>query len=93
MVNFLLTMDGLNCCKGQQEFRHMQDIEQAIRERAYHLWVTDGHQDGNAEAHWLAAQREILASSLESLGSVSATPPKPKKASSKKKPSKKARAA
>jgi|EndMetStandDraft_9_1072997.scaffolds.fasta_scaffold05618_6 hypothetical protein len=51
----------------------MQDIEQAIRERAYDLWISDGRQDGRAEAHWLAAQREVLASSLENLGSVSAT--------------------
>jgi hypothetical protein len=30
----------------------MQDLEQAIRERAYHLWTADGRQEGNAEAHW-----------------------------------------
>jgi hypothetical protein len=75
----------------QREF-DMQDLEQAIRERAYHLWVANGRQDGNAEAHWLSAQREILTSSLESLGSISATSSKSKKAS-KKAPSKKARAA
>lgn len=49
----------------------MQNLEKAIRERAYHLWVASGHQ-GDAEAHWLAAQREILASSLGALGNVSA---------------------
>jgi len=42
----------------------MQDLEQAIRERAYHLWIADGCRDGNADAHWLIAQREILVSSL-----------------------------
>ena len=42
----------------------MQDLEQTIRVRAYHLWTADGSQEGNAEAYWLAAQREILASSL-----------------------------
>ena len=41
----------------------MEDLEQAIRERAYHLWMEQGCQDGKAEAHWLAAQREVLASS------------------------------
>jgi len=51
----------------------MQDLEQAIRERAYHLWVADGYRDGNADAHWLAAQRELLASSLESVGRVKKT--------------------
>jgi hypothetical protein len=42
----------------------MQDLEQAIRERAYHLWIADGCRGGNADAHWLIAQREILVSSL-----------------------------
>ena len=42
----------------------MLDLEQAIRERAYYLWIADGCRDGNAAAHWLIAQREILASSL-----------------------------
>ena len=69
----------------------MQDLEQAIRERAYHLWSADGRQEGNAEAHWLAAQREVLASSLDILGNVPPTPRAPKK--SAKTPSKKVRAA
>ena len=68
----------------------MQDVEQTIREHAYHLWIADGRQDGKEEAHWLAAQREVLASSLQKLGSVSATP-KAKKP--KKTPAKKAKAA
>jgi Protein of unknown function (DUF2934) len=33
----------------------MQDLEQTIRERAYHLWIEGGRNDGNADAHWLAA--------------------------------------
>jgi DUF2934 family protein len=36
----------------------MQDVEQTIRERAYHLWIADGRNDGNEQAHWLAAQRK-----------------------------------
>jgi Protein of unknown function (DUF2934) len=44
----------------------MQDLEQAIRERAYHLWIADGRPDGNADAYWLNAQRDILATSLDS---------------------------
>jgi DUF2934 family protein len=55
----------------------MQDLEQAIRERAYHLWAADGYRDGNADAYWLAAQREVLASSLESVGRVKKTAKKP----------------
>ena len=68
----------------------MQDLEQAIRERAYHLWMEEGCQHGNAEAHWLAAQRDILASSLSTLGSVAK--PSPKK-SLKKTASRQTRAA
>jgi dsDNA-binding SOS-regulon protein len=69
----------------------MQDLEEAIRERAYHLWNANGRQEGNAEAHWLAAQREVLATSLDTSGSISAPAHAPKKAA-KKRPSK-ARAA
>ena len=69
----------------------MQDLEQAIRERAYHLWTANGH-DGDAEAHWLTAQREILASSLSTLGNVSATHSTPRKVA-KKTPSKRVRTA
>jgi hypothetical protein len=48
----------------------MQDLEQAIRERAYQLWIEAGHQEGHAESHWLAAQREILSVSLGEVGRV-----------------------
>jgi Protein of unknown function (DUF2934) len=48
----------------------MQDLEQAIRERAYHLWIADGCGDGNADAHWLSAQHDVLAASLENFARV-----------------------
>ena len=51
----------------------MQDMEQAIRERAYLLWVESGFEQGNADAHWLAAQREILGASLMEIGRVMLT--------------------
>ncbi len=38
-----------------------QDLEHTIRERAYLLWVADGCRDGESERHWLAAEREVLA--------------------------------
>jgi hypothetical protein len=44
----------------------MQDLERAIRERAYHLWIADGRPEGNADVYWLSAQREILTASLHS---------------------------
>ena len=42
----------------------MPNLEQAIRERAYHLWVADGCRDGAADAYWLSAQREVLNASM-----------------------------
>jgi hypothetical protein len=67
----------------------MQDIEQAIRERAYQLWTEGGYPDGHAETHWLAAQREILSASLGELGRVTVSDApsiatKPKAKSSRK---------
>ena len=49
----------------------MQDLEQIIRERAYHLWDANGRHEGEAEAHWLTAQGEILALSMDTVASVS----------------------
>jgi Protein of unknown function (DUF2934) len=44
----------------------MPNLEEAIRERAYHLWVADGQPPGRADTYWLNAQREVLAASVES---------------------------
>ena len=35
-------------------------MEHRIRERAYKIWATSGRKHGNAEQHWLAAEREFL---------------------------------
>ena len=48
----------------------MQDLEHAIRELAYHLWIADGRPEGNADVYWLNAQREILTTSLNSTETV-----------------------
>ena len=37
----------------------MSDLIDRIRERAYQIWEGSGG-DGNAEEHWLQAEREIL---------------------------------
>jgi hypothetical protein len=42
----------------------MQNLDEAIRERAYHLWIADGRLDGRADAYWIMAQREILATAV-----------------------------
>jgi hypothetical protein len=51
----------------------MPNLEEAIRERAYHLWIADGQPDGKAEIYWLNAQHEILTTSVESFASTAAT--------------------
>jgi hypothetical protein len=72
----------------------MQDIEQAIRERAYHLWMENGCRDGDADTHWLAAQREVLSASLREIGRVAGSEPaKSPKQQKAKRSQKKRRAA
>jgi hypothetical protein len=52
----------------------MPNLEEAIRERAYHLWIADGQPEGQADMYWLNAQREILTTSVEGSGSNAAAP-------------------
>jgi hypothetical protein len=35
-------------------------LQHRIRERAYEIWNAAGRVHGQAEQHWLAAEREIL---------------------------------
>jgi hypothetical protein len=50
------------------------DLEEAIRERAYFMWVDSGRLHGNADVHWLAAEAEaaaeaeVLAASMDTVG-------------------------
>lgn len=37
-----------------------QDVEQTIRQRAYHLYLERGQVAGSAEDDWLKAEQEIL---------------------------------
>ena len=50
----------------------MPNLEEAIRERAYHLWIADGQPEGKADIYWLNAQLEIFTTSVESLASAAA---------------------
>jgi len=54
----------------------MPNLEETIRERAYHLWLADGCRDGAADAYWLSAQREVLNASLSNsdVGTAPAMP-------------------
>jgi len=47
---------------------HMdQNLENLIRERAYKIWTSHGCVHGQADQHWLAAEREILTASTTTL--------------------------
>ena len=47
---------------------HMdQSLENRIRERAFQIWRANGFVHGQADQHWLAAEREILAASTAAL--------------------------
>jgi hypothetical protein len=50
----------------------MPNLEEAIRERAYHLWIADGQPEGKADIYWLNAQHEILMTSVVSLANTAA---------------------
>jgi Protein of unknown function (DUF2934) len=70
----------------------MQDLEQRVRERAYHMWTEAGCPDGRADAFWLEAQRDVLAASLGAIARVTAVEKRPAR-KSKAAPAKKRRAA
>jgi Protein of unknown function (DUF2934) len=64
----------------QQGFSHMnQPLEDRIRERAYEIWTAHGCIDGQADQHWLAAEREILAKATNALVGNSVPQQKEKK--------------
>ena len=42
-----------------------QALELRIRQRAYEIWHANGCADGKSDEHWLAAEREVLASSCD----------------------------
>jgi hypothetical protein len=44
-----------------------QNLENLIRERAYEIWTSRGCVHGQADQHWLAAEREILTASTAAL--------------------------
>lgn len=65
-----------------------QDLEQRIRERAYHLWMADGCRDGEAEQHWLTAERDVLAEFAATATSADSAPkPRSRRAASGDTPS------
>jgi hypothetical protein len=53
-----------------------QGLELRIRERAYEIWDALGRPDGESGAHWLAAERELLTASLDSILRTKSSTPK-----------------
>jgi hypothetical protein len=49
-----------------------QNREDLIRGRAYVIWLSHGCVHGQADQHWLAAEREILTASTATLAGKAA---------------------
>jgi hypothetical protein len=62
----------------------VKDVEQAIRESAYHLWIESGCRHGQSDQHWLAAQRSILGALLGAKDQAEAKPKKTRAARKKR---------
>jgi hypothetical protein len=71
----------------------MPNLEEVIRQRAYHLWTADGQPEGKADIYWLNAQREVLATSFESSSNDTAAAAATDSVSVTTKPAKKAKVA
>ena len=60
-----------------------QSLENRIRERAYEMWTAHGCVHGQAEQYWLAAEREVLATSTTPLREPAPKKKRPSPARSK----------
>ena len=65
-----------------------QDVQDRIRELAYHLWESAGRQHGLANDYWLKAEREVLNTMQRAAEAIMPSPSKPeaKKAAPAPKP-------
>jgi hypothetical protein len=52
------------------------NIEERIRERAYAIWSDNGRIEGQADQHWLVAEREVLATATAALPAAQAKKPR-----------------
>jgi hypothetical protein len=52
----------------------MTDRDKRIREIAYFLWLEDGRPDGEADRHWLAAERLVESEPREGKSTQGETP-------------------
>ena len=63
----VLRDQGLSICIIKRASHMDQNLENLIRERAYEIWTSHGCVHGQADQHWLAAEREILTASTATL--------------------------
>jgi hypothetical protein len=64
-----------------------QALVQRIRQRAYEIWNAIGRPEGDSGRHWLAAEREVLTASMESVTrAVSEIRSSPRKTPRQRKP-------
>lgn len=54
-----------------------EDVQERIRELAYAMWETGGHQHGRALEYWLEAERRLLAMNEGETASPPAAAPEP----------------
>jgi hypothetical protein len=52
------------------------NIEERIRERAYAIWSNSGRTEGQADQHWLVAEREVLTTVTTALPTAPAKKPR-----------------
>jgi hypothetical protein len=69
-----------------------QSLENRIRDRAYEIWTANGCAHGQADQHWLSAEREILMASATTLVSEKA-PQKHRRLTARSKTTKKLKVA
>ena len=50
-----------------------RSLQQHIRQRAYEMWNAGGRIEGEADQHWLAAEREVLAQQMTATSSAPQT--------------------
>jgi hypothetical protein len=49
-------------------------LEHRIRQRAYEIWHAHGQAHGNADEHWLTAEREVMSAQKPVAPKTSAAP-------------------
>jgi hypothetical protein len=63
--NVLLTMSSILVEPHPNGTVMEHALEQRIRQRAYEIWDALGRPEGDRDQHWLTAEREILAVSVQ----------------------------